>query len=367
MALITTSHEWPSAAWKRQFRAKLLTWYDRHARDLEWRRSPDSYRVWVSEIMLQQTQVATVSDYFPRFLAAFPTIESLAAAPEEQVLRLWEGLGYYRRARQLHQAAKVIVAEHGGRFPSEVETARALPGIGRYTAGAILSIAFDQRQPILEANTVRLLSRLLAYRGDPRSKSGENLLWQLAEELLPRSGSSQFNQALMELGSLVCTPRSPACESCPMRSLCPTHRQGLQEVIPQARGKPRIEQVCEVLLVVRDRDRILLRRRRADERWAGLWDFPRFGVASDNGSIADEVIRKLAAETGVTAEIGQPLTIIKHGVTRFRITLDCRWADCLSKPQRLPPAVRWLRPRQLAEYPLSMTGRKVARLLDAYK
>jgi A/G-specific adenine glycosylase len=367
MALTTNSHEWPSATWKRQFRGKLLAWYDRHARDLAWRRSPDPYRVWVSEIMLQQTQVATVSDYFPRFVATFPTIASLARAPEEKVLRLWEGLGYYRRARQLHRAAKVIVAEHGGRFPSEVEAVRALPGIGRYTAGAILSIAFDQRQPILEANTVRLLSRLMAYRGDPRSKSGEILLWQLAEELLPRSGSSRFNQALMELGSLVCTPRSPACESCPVRSLCPTHRQGLQEVIPRVRSKPRTEQVREVLLVVRNGDRILLRRRRADERWAGFWDFPRFAIESNNGTVADEVIGRLAAETGVTAQIGQTLTTIKHGVTRFRITLDCRWADCLSKPRRLPPAIRWLRPSQLIDYPLSMTGRRVARLLLAAK
>ena len=352
--------QWPSAAWKSQFRRKLLDWYKRHARDLEWRRSRDPYRVWISEIMLQQTQVATVADYFPRFVAAFPDVTSLAAADEAQVLRLWEGLGYYRRARQLHKAAKIVLAEHRGQFPNDIEAVRNLPGIGRYTAGAILSIAFDARQPILEANTLRLFSRLIAYRGDPRSKSGESLLWSLAEELLPRNGSSRFNQALMELGSLVCTPRAPACQPCPVRSLCPTHRHGLQDSIPLPKPQPRIEAVREVLLVVRNRDRVLLRQRQAAERWAGLWDFPRFAIDDADASSSDGIVEQLVATTGVTARIAAPLTTLKHGVTRFRITLDCRWADCLRAPRRLPSAVRWLRPSQLADYPLSTTGRKVA-------
>jgi A/G-specific adenine glycosylase len=361
--MTSPSCEWPSAAWKRQFRRKLLAWYERHARDLEWRRSRDPYRVWVSEVMLQQTQVATVADYFPRFVAAFPTIESLAAAPEEDVLRLWEGLGYYRRARQLHTAAKKIVAEHRGRFPRDIEAVRNLPGIGRYTAGAVLSIAFDQRQPILEANTLRLLSRLIALRVDPRSKLGEGVLWKFAEELLPRTGSSKFNQSLMELGSLVCTPRSPACERCPVVSLCPTHHQGWQELIPLPKFKSPTQAVQEVLLVVRRGRQILLRQRQAEERWAGMWDFPRYPLESAKGPWIDEIAEKLAATTGVRAAIGKPLTTIKHGVTRFRITLDCHWAECVSAPRRLPTAVRWLRPAQLADYPLSMTGRKVALLL----
>ncbi|HEV3341371.1 MAG TPA: A/G-specific adenine glycosylase [Pirellulales bacterium] len=357
---VSPACQWPSATWKAQFRRRLLAWYERHARDLAWRRSRDPYRVWVSEIMLQQTQVATVADYFPRFLAAFPTVTALAAAEEEQVLRLWEGLGYYRRARQLHRAAKVIVAEHQGRFPDDIEAVRNLPGIGRYTAGAILSIAFDARQPILEANTVRLFSRLIAYRGDPYCQAGQNLLWRLAEELLPRSRASQFNQGLMELGSVVCTSRTPACESCPVRSLCPTQEQGLQQSIPRPKSKPRIEAVREVLLVVRYRDRVLLRRREAQERWAGLWDFPRFEIDEAGSTWADGITEKLAAATGVVAQIASPLTTIKHGVTRFRITLDCRWADCLRAPRRLPHEVRWVRPSQLTDYPLSTTGRKVA-------
>ena len=193
--------------------------------------------------MLQQTQVGTVIGYFDRFLAAFPTIEALAAADEHDVLRLWEGLGYYRRARQLQQAAKIIVAEHGGRFPRDPEIVRRLPGIGRYTAGAILSIAFDAREPILEANTLRLFSRLLAYDGDPRSTEGQRLLWAMAEAVLPRRGSGRMNQALMELGSEVCTARAPRCEECPVAALCRANQQGRQLEIPRPKAKRTIEAV----------------------------------------------------------------------------------------------------------------------------
>jgi len=219
----------PDTAWKQAFRRRLLAWFKRNARDLPWRRTRDPYAVWVSEIMLQQTQVVTVIDYFNRFLQTFPTIAALAAAPEEQVLRLWEGLGYYRRARQLHRAAQVIVREHDGKFPRTIDAVRSLPGIGRYTAGAILSIAFDAREPILEANTFRLYSRLLAYCGDPRGREGEKLLWEFASESLPNKGAGTLNQALMELGATVCTPRLPRCEVCPVVQLCPTFKAGLQE------------------------------------------------------------------------------------------------------------------------------------------
>ena len=178
--------ELPDASWKQAFRRQLRRWYTAHARDLPWRRNRDPYAVWVSEIMLQQTQVATVIPYFEAFMEAFPTVEALAAAEEASVLRRWEGLGYYRRARQLHRAAQLIVSRHGGHFPESFDEVLALPGIGRYTCGAILSIAFEQRTPILEANTIRLFSRLLRYEGDPRAPAGQNLLWEFAEAILPR-------------------------------------------------------------------------------------------------------------------------------------------------------------------------------------
>ena len=238
-----------------------MAWYAKHARDLPWRRvGGDPYAVWLSEIMLQQTQVATVRPYFARFLAALPSVEALAAADEHEVLRLWEGLGYYRRARQLHQAARLICSRHGGVFPRRLEALRRLPGIGRYTAGAILSIAFDQPQPILEANTSRLFSRLLAWPGEPASAAGQKLGWAMAEALLPRRGAGRFNQALMELGSEVCQPRAPRCEVCPVASLCRACAEGLQSQIPPPKRKPAPQTVREAAVVVRRRGRVLLLR-----------------------------------------------------------------------------------------------------------
>ena len=357
--------EWPDAAWKQSFRRRLRAWYRLSARDLAWRRSRDPYRVWISEIMLQQTQVATVADYFPRFLQAFPSVETLAAAPEERVLKLWEGLGYYRRARQMHRAAKVIVGEHGGRFPREFDEVLSLPGIGRYTAGAITSIAFDARSPILEANTIRLLSRLLVFRGDPQQSAGQKTLWAFAEALLPRRGAGEFNQALMELGSLICTPRNPACRECPAMSLCPTRRQGMQDVVPAGRRKLNFESVREAALAVRRRGRVLLIRRDDAGRWAGLWDFPRFALSAAAGNALDrELAEKLRELTGVEARPRELLTTLRHGVTRFRITLECRLADYVSATP--PPAgaeLRWASPRELENYPLNSTGRKLSKLL----
>jgi A/G-specific adenine glycosylase len=353
------------------FRRRLLAWYRSHARDLPWRGTRDPYQVWVSEVMLQQTQVATVVNYYGRFLEAFPTIAALAAAPERQVLRLWEGLGYYRRARQLHRAAGVLAREHGGQFPREPDAVRRLPGIGRYTAGAILSIAFDARQPILEANTLRLLSRLSAYRGDPRRPEGERHLWSLAADLLPRRASGTFNQALMELGSQVCLPRNPRCEECPAISLCPTYRDGLQALIPLPASKPRIEAVREAAVVVRRRGRVLLMERREGGRWAGLWDFPRFGLPdalrdADEAELGEHFALRVAAITGIAIAPRSKLTTLKHGVTRFRITLDCHLADYVRRSAERPlaaPTLAWVLPDEIEHYPLSVTGRKIARLL----
>ena len=358
---------WPAGSWRRDLRRRLLAWYRRHARDLPWRRSGDPYRIWVSEIMLQQTTVATVRGYFERFIAALPTVEALAAADEDAVLRLWEGLGYYRRARQLHRAAKIVVAEHQGRFPSNAEQVRRLPGIGRYTAGAILSIAFDAPEPILEANTIRLLSRLLAYAGDTHSTAGQRLLWNAAQTLLPARGAGEFNQALMELGSQICRPRDPECLRCPLMAQCPTFRDRLQEKIPAARRKPRIEAVREAAIVVRRRGRILLVRRAAHERWAGLWDFPR--VACDSADIspaAAELAGKVHAATGVRIDALELLTTLRHGVTRFRITLECYTARASGTAARRTPPIemQWIKPAELADYPLSSTGRKLARFVS---
>ena len=229
----------------RRLRSGLTRWYARNARDLPWRRTGDAYSIWISEIMLQQTTVATVIPYFERFLKSFPTIGKLARAAEDEVLRHWEGLGYYSRARNIHKTARQLAAEQGGRFPESVEELVQLPGIGRYTAGAIASFAFDVRAPIVEANTLRLYCRLLGYDGDPRSTAGQRLLWEFAERILPRSHAGRFNQALMELGGTLCTPSEPDCETCPVRSCCTAFAQGRQAEIPVRARRPEVTAVTE--------------------------------------------------------------------------------------------------------------------------
>lgn len=350
------------AAWKRSFRRRLLAWYSKHARDLPWRRTRDPYRVWVSEVMLQQTQVDTVRPYFERFTKAYPTVAALAKADEQDVLRLWEGLGYYRRARSLHAAAKQVVAEHDGEMPGDVATLQKLPGIGRYTAGAIVSIAYDKPAPILEANTIRLLTRLIAYEGDPTSTAGQKRLWAVAEELLPTKDVATFNQALMELGSLVCTPTAPRCEECPAGSLCRARGEGSVERLAPTTKKLKFTDAREAAVVVRKGASVLVRQCGEGERWAGLWDFPRFAIEAEGPLFArDELRDKVLAQTGVVCEPGALITTIKHGVTRFRITLECY--EATHAGGRLRGAAKWMKPKDLGGLPLSVTGRKLSKLL----
>ncbi len=313
--------------------------------------------------MLQQTQVATVGNYFERFIRNFPDVRRLAAARETEVLREWEGLGYYRRARQLHAAAQQIVAEYGGQFPADASELQKLSGIGRYTAGAIASIAFDKRAPILEANTIRLLSRLIGFRGNPHSLSGQRPLWRVAEELLPQKRVADFNQALMELGSLVCTPSEPNCPACPVSTMCAANAAGLQTEIPPAKPRPVYAELHEAAVIVRKNGAVLVRQCAAEERWAGLWDFPRFTVdAGGNLHVQNELTAKVKLQTGITCGAGALVTTIKHGVTRYRITLDCYTAAYIGG--RVHPAkfatIRWLPSRKLASLPLSSTGRRIA-------
>jgi A/G-specific adenine glycosylase len=355
-----------TASQRQTLRRRLLAWYAKHRRDLPWRRSRDPYCVWISEIMLQQTQVATVRDYFERFTRRFPNVESLAAAEETEVLRLWEGLGYYRRARQLHAAAKKVVAEFEGRFPSDPEALQQLPGIGRYTAGAIASIAFDERAPILEANTIRLLSRLIAFRGNPHSQTGQRPLWRVAEEILPNACVAEFNQALMEIGSLVCMPSEPKCLDCPLSVVCAGRAAGLQNEIPQAKPRTVYTDVREAAVVVRKNGSVLVRQCARDERWAGLWDFPRFALDADGPLFAKkEIAAKVAAQTGIECAPGGLVKTMRHGVTRYRITLDCYQAAYVggraSGTKDAP--IRWLPVSELSSLPLSTTGRKIAVLI----
>jgi A/G-specific adenine glycosylase len=355
---------------KRHFRRQLRQWYRRHRRDLPWRASRDPYRVWVSEIMLQQTQVATVRDYFTRFVTRFATVEALAAASEVDVLRLWEGLGYYRRARQLHAAAREIVDRFGGEFPRDVILLQSLPGIGRYTAGAIASIAFDERAPILEANTERLLARVIALTDAATTARAKRTLWGVAESLLPQRNIGEFNQALMELGSLVCTPREPRCDECPVRSLCQAHLLGVVAEIPATRPRQVYESVHEAAVVIRAGGKVLLRQCGDAERWAGLWDFPRVPLDVSNGTaIAAQLPQEMERQFGLCITPGERLLTIKHGVTRFRITLTCYAATLKPGRHRRIDGrnLKWIHHRDLTNLPLNTTGRKIANSLAEEK
>jgi A/G-specific adenine glycosylase len=355
-----------TATQKAAFRGRLLAWYAKHARDLAWRQTRDPYRIWLSEIMLQQTTVAMATPHFERFVTAFPTVQDLAAADEQTILRMWEGLGYYRRARNLHAAARHIVAELNGQFPRDVPALMRLPGVGRYTAGAIASFAFDVRAPIVEANTSRVLARLTAYEGDPASTQGQRHLWKTAESLLPQRGAGRFNYALMELGALVCKPAQPLCEKCPVARHCIAFQRGVQNEVPRFPAKQKPTAVHEAAIVVYKSGRVLLRQRRRGERWELMWDFPRFELEAEGPLFArEEIVSKVRSQSGIVCEPGNLLTTIRHGVTRFRITLDCYEAQFrsgrVSSTGDAP--TRWVQPSRLNEFPLSVSARRLASLL----
>ena len=338
----------------------LVAWYARHGRDLPWRRSPDPYRVWVSEIMLQQTQVERVKEFFTRFMARFPDVAAVAAAREAEVLRLWEGLGYYRRARQLHAAAKRIVADHGGEFPRTAAGLRALPGIGRYTAGAIASIAFGEPEPIVEANSRRVIARLVGHDGPLGGSAGDEPIWEAARLLVPRRHPGRFNQALMDLGSLVCTPTRPLCGTCPLANACVARRDGRVDEIPRRAERRATREMRETAVVASRAGRVLVVRRGEGEWWAGLWDFPRVPgrtARAGRGIAASPLLGPLRLGQG------ERLGTFVHTVTHHRITLDV--VRCAAaRPGRSTSDRRWVPLRRLATLALAGPARRIARLLD---
>ena len=323
--------------------------------------------------MLQQTQVATVLPYYDRFLKTFPDVFALAAAEEATLMRHWEGLGYYRRARSMHAAAKQIVQDHDGIFPTDFEQVLALPGIGRYTAGAILSISGDQRYPVLEGNTQRVFSRWIALRSPPTETASTKLLWRVAEALLPpKKGSGLFNQAAMELGALVCTPKNPDCDECPVRKHCATHAKGLQAEIPGKLAKIKYESRREYAFVIRETssggkrsDRYLMRPLPSGVRWAGLWDFPRTIERSIDS--VEEAAVEVSQNLNHPLQVGDLLTRIKHAVTKYRIELRVHDASVVVKKPgtkfRQTSPWQFVSVAEMEKLPLSVTGRKIAKLL----
>ncbi|MBI1348508.1 A/G-specific adenine glycosylase [bacterium] len=354
---------------RRAFLAALIEWNAEHGRHLPWRACGDPYRVWISEIMLQQTTVTAVIPYFERFLAAFPTLPALAAAEESQVLRLWEGLGYYSRARNLHAAAQKLMTEHDGRFPREVAALQALPGIGRYTAGAIASFAFNEPAAIVEANTQRLYARLLGEPRDLKTTAVQQRLWNFAAELVTTKttepqGPGEINQALMDLGATLCTPTSPDCAHCPATRYCLAYETEQQNIIPRLPPRPQLTDVIDVTVAIEQQGCYLLRQRQPGERWAGLWDFPRYTVPTDADPI-DVLRQQVHEQCGLDLMIGPQVTQFKHGVTRYRITLLCHTATVTTGTIVESEAFRWVLSEDFENYALSVTGRKFADWLIA--
>jgi A/G-specific adenine glycosylase len=319
------------------FAPRLIAWQKKHGRhDLPWQRTRDAYRIWLSEIMLQQTQVATVIPYYERFLAEFADVNALAAAPVDRVLELWSGLGYYRRAHHLHEAACAIVTRHGGRFPRDAEAIAALPGVGRSTAAAIAALAFGQRSAILEGNVKRVLARHRGVDGYPGAPKVQAKLWSIAESLLPSRQVGVYTQALMDLGATVCTRSAPRCGACPVAADCVASRSDRVALFPSPRpAKERPKRAVRVLLM-EHAGTMLLEKRPALGVWAGLWSLPELDPAAD-------VARHCKARYAASVVVGDELEPIEHGFTHCQLTLHPQRVTVRTWPSRAEaPGLLWL-------------------------
>jgi A/G-specific adenine glycosylase len=343
----------------RSIAKNLLAWFGLHARDLPWRRTRDPYATWIAEVMLQQTQVKTVLPYWERWMKRLPDVRSLAGASETRVLKLWEGLGYYSRARNLHRAARLLVTQHRGEFPCEFDRIFALPGIGRYTAGAICSIAFNQPHPVLDGNVIRVLTRVFGVAGNPKERSTNERLWQTAGDLVTsahaidaETGCSHLNQSLMELGALVCLPQKPHCEKCPIRKSCAARLTDRVDELPRLPQRVRATQRRFVAFVISRRDRFLVRQRPDGAVNARLWEFPNVEVAHGETPVPAPLAAKLLDVSLASAE---PLFTIRHSITRYRIFMDVFRASTKKKPT----VGEWLTLAQIDNRALPSAHRKI--------
>jgi A/G-specific adenine glycosylase len=353
----------------------LLEWFSKSARDLPWRRTRDPYGIWVSEIMLQQTQVKTVIPYWNRWMQALPTVESLAQARPEKIHKLWEGLGYYSRVRNLQSAAKRILESHRGRFPQSFEEVLELPGIGRYTAGAICSIAFDQPTPILDGNVIRVLTRVFGIAGNPREQETRGALWLLAEQLVTAADRQRprkmrksrpcaaLNESLMELGALVCTPRQPRCGECPIARLCRALRQNRVRELPNLGRPAKPTRRRFAAFVVERSGRFLVRQRPPGAVNAQLWEFPNVEV-TDSSRDPDELAR---AALGFSPGRLAPLCTVRHSITRYRITLEAHRARVARAPHAPRIRGRWLALSELDKFAFPSAHRTLLRRLAGTK
>ena len=337
------------------FVRKLLQWYERNQRSLPWRGHADPYGVWASEIMLQQTRVEAVIPYFLRWMKRFPTIASLARASEREVLNHWEGLGYYARARNFRRAAQIVVREYGGELPSSTEALRALPGIGRYTAGAIASIAFGLDEAALDGNIRRVLARVFNVSEPVSSPAGESALWKLAEMHLPKGRAGDYNQAMMDLGATICVPINPHCSGCPMNVLCIARKLGIQEQRPVLKARKVVPHHVLAAAVITRRGRVLLAQRPSAGLLGGMWEFPNGKVKGAPARGLEKIVHKLY---DLDVQCIEALGVVRHGYSHFSVEVHafrCK-ADLVPKRQNL----RWASVGRLEDYPMGKVDREIA-------
>ncbi len=342
-----------------ELRRSLLSWYASQGRDLPWRQTRDPYAIWISEVMLQQTQVKTVIPYYERWLTRFPTVKDLAAADQQTVLKLWEGLGYYARARNLHQAAQQVVAAHGGDFPQDLAAAIALKGIGRTTAGGILSAAFNQPVAILDGNVKRVLARLTALPAPPNKAL--NHLWVVSEQVLDPQQPRDFNQAIMDLGATLCTRHNPACLLCPWQPYCAAYNQNAVSDFPMTESRPPVpHKRIGVAVITDNQGNILIDRRKQEGLLGGLWEFPGGKIEPDE-TVEECVKREIKEELDIEIEVGDRLITIEHAYTHFKVTLNVFNCKHLSgDPQPLESdEVKWVTLDEIDQYPFPKANSQI--------
>jgi A/G-specific adenine glycosylase len=339
---------------------RLLAWYRRHHRDLPWRRTRDPYRVWVSEVMLQQTTVKVVVPYYEAFVERFPDVGTLAGASEDDVVAAWSGLGYYHRARNLHRGARAVRDQHGGRFPRNLEAALAIPGVGLYTASAILSIAHDVVLPVVDGNVRRVLSRLFALRGPKWHKDGP--YYNRAQEVLDARAPGDWNQAVMELGAMVCTPRQPACPACPLRKDCRALALGIVDRLPEGRARRATVPVTVAAALVERQGRLLLVRRAEGRLMGRMWEVPQTSLESRG---LPDLVAELRERHGLEVRPGRLRARARHAITFRRIRVEAYEARLAGRPPSDPERYVWARPAELGALPVSSLTRKVVRALEA--
>ncbi len=335
---------------------QLLTWYHIHKRILPWRDHPDPYAVWVSEIMLQQTRVETVIPYFEKWMKLFPTVNALASANEQAVLNEWEGLGYYSRARNLHKAAKIVAEKFNGELPRDLDDLKSLPGIGRYTVGAIASMAFCMDEATLDGNLRRVFARLFDVTEPADSPAGEKILWDLAAKNLPNGEAGDYNQALMDLGATICVPKNPRCLLCPLMKLCKARENGTQEIRPVLKPKKLVPSYVHAAAVIVQRGRVLLSQRPADGLLGNMWEFPNARVKEDP---ARELAQALKGATSLRVRWVEAMGVVKHAYSHFRVTVHAFRCELVSIPKN--KNLKWVRLNELEEYPMGKVDRQIAR------